>query len=73
VRVKFGMAHTARDIDVEVEDAEALVAEFEKAVEEGRKLLWVTEEDGHRHGLMVERIVYVDVEAEKSRTVGFGS
>jgi hypothetical protein len=67
------MAHTAHDIDVEVEDAEALIADFEKAVEEGRKLLWVTEEDGHRHGLVVERIVYLDVEAEKSRTVGFGS
>lgn len=73
MRVKFGMAHTPRDIDIEIDDVEGLITAFESAVEEERKLLWVTEEDGRRHGLVVSRIVYVDVDPEKSRMVGFSS
>ena len=74
MRVKFGMADTAREIDVDVEDAEALIGELEAAVAGGRKVLWVVGEDGHRHGLITDKIVYIDVEAEKPHTgVGFRS
>ena len=74
MRVRFGMADTARDIDTEVDDAKALVEDFEAAVEGGRKVLWVTEEDGRRFGLIVDKIVYVDVEPDKTRSgVGFGT
>ena len=75
MRVKFGMADTAREIDVDVDDAESLMTEFEAAVGGGEnRVLWVTDEDGRRHGLVVDKIVYVDVEAEKPRTgVGFSS
>jgi hypothetical protein len=71
VRVKIGLADTPRELDIEVTDAESLVAQFEESVTEGRKLLWVTEEDGRRHGLVVDKIVYIDVEAEITRQVGF--
>ena len=47
-------------------------ASFRQAVEQGDKLLWVVDEEGHRHGLVVDKIAYVDVEAEKSTRVGFG-
>jgi hypothetical protein len=68
------MADTAREIDVEVDDAEALVAAFTKAIEEGEEVLWVTDQDGRRHGLVVCRIVYIDVEAEKVRPgIGFSN
>jgi hypothetical protein len=67
------MAHTGAGVDVEIEDAESLIAAFESALEEGEKLLWVTEEDGRRHGLVVDRIVYIDVEPGRSRAVGFSS
>ncbi len=74
MRVRFGMADTAREIDIEVDDAKALIKNFEKALESDEKVLWVTEEDGRRYGLVTEMIVYVDVEPEKTRSgVGFST
>ena len=72
MRVRIGMSMTARELDLDVADAEELMRSFRQAVEQGEKLLWVVDEDGHRHGLVVDKIAYVDVEAEKSTTVGFG-
>ena len=71
-RVKFGLADTARELDIEVEDAEALVSQFQQAVDGGEPILWITEEDGHRHGLVVSKIVYLDVEAERVKRGGIG-
>lgn len=72
VRVKIGMTMSARELDFEVEDAEDLLGSFRRAVEEGEKILWVTDEEGRRHGLVVDKIAYLDVEAGKSTKVGFG-
>ena len=74
MRVRFGMADTPREIDIEVDDAKALIKDFENALEDGDKVLWVTEEDGRRYGLIIEKIVYLDVEPEKARSgVGFST
>jgi hypothetical protein len=40
-------------------------------MEAGERVLWVTDEEGHRHGLVVDKIAYLDVEAERSTMVGF--
>jgi len=66
------MTMTARELDLEVADAEELVRSFQQAVEQGEKVLWVVDEEGRRHGLVVDKLAYVDVEAEKSTRVGFG-
>ncbi len=71
-RVKIGMTNAPREIDVEVADAAPSMDELEAAMTGGRKLWWVTDELGHRHGLVVERIAYVEVEPERDRTIGFG-
>jgi len=73
VRVKIGMSSTPRELDLDLEDPEALVASFEKALAEGEQVLWITDEDGHRHGLVVAKIAYFDIEPTKEKTVGFGS
>jgi hypothetical protein len=72
VRVRIGMTMTARELDLEVADAEGVVRSFQQAVDKGDKLLWVVDEEGRRHGLVVDKIAYIDVEAEKSTRVGFG-
>ena len=66
------MSMTARELDLDVADAEEVMRSFRQAVEQGEKLLWVVDEDGHRHGLVVDKIAYVDVEADRSTKVGFG-
>ncbi|MBP1632512.1 MAG: hypothetical protein H6Q11_800 [Acidobacteria bacterium] len=72
MRVRIGMSMTARELDLDVADAEEVMRSFRQAVEQGEKLLWVVDEDGHRHGLVVDKIAYVDVEADRSTKVGFG-
>jgi hypothetical protein len=72
VRVRIGMSMTARELDLEVADAEEVMRAFRQAVEQGDKLLWVVDEEGHRHGLVVDKIAYVDAEADKATKVGFG-
>ena len=72
MRVRIGMSMTARELDLEVADAEEVMRSFRQAVEQGDKLLWVVDEEGHRHGLVVDKIAYVDAEPEKPSRVGFG-
>jgi hypothetical protein len=66
------MIMAARELDLEVADAEEVMRSFRQAVEQGDKLLWVVDEEGHRHGLVVDKIAYMDVEADRSTKVGFG-
>ena len=72
MRVKIGMTATPRELDLEVEDADGLVRSLQQAVDGGEKILWVVDEEGRRHGLVVDKIAYVNVEAETSKTIGFG-
>ena len=60
-RVKIGITNAPREIDVEVADSDAFMREFEAAVSNGQKLWWVTDSQSHRHGLVVDRIAYVEV------------
>ena len=72
MRVRIGMTMTVRELDIEVADAEQLIRSFQQATEQGDKVLWVVDEEGRRHGLVVDKIAYLDVEAEKATRVGFG-
>jgi len=72
VRVRIGMTMTPRELDLEVADAEEVVRSFQQAMEKGEQVLWLVDEEGHRHGLVVDKIAYLDVEAERSKRVGFG-
>jgi hypothetical protein len=72
VRVKIGMAATPRELDLEIEDAESLVGSLQQALDGGEKILWVVDEEGRRHGLVVVKIAYVNLEAGSSKTIGFG-
>jgi len=72
MRVRIGMAMAARELDLEVADVEEVVRSFQRAMDQGDRLLWLVDEEGRRHGLVVDKIAYIDVEAEKATRVGFG-
>jgi hypothetical protein len=72
MRVRIGMAMAARELDLEVADAEEVVRSFQRAMDQGDRLLWLVDEEGRRHGLVVDKIAYIDVEAAKATRVGFG-
>jgi len=72
-RVKIGITYAPREIDIDVIDGDAFMKEFDAVVTGGDKVWWISDQDGHRHGIVVDKIAYVDVETERERTVGFGS
>ncbi len=70
VKVRIGV-QAARELEFEVEDAAALIADLETAIADGA-MLWVTDTKGERHGLVTDRIVFLEVEKEQNgRGVGF--
>lgn len=66
------MTMTPRELDLEVEDADEVVRSFERAMEKGQRIVWITDEEGRRHGIVVDKVAYLDVETARSTQVGFG-
>lgn len=69
MRVRIGLADTGSDIDVELDDGEAFVKELEAAIEAGKTLVWADDDSG-RYAIAVNKIAFVHIEGEKSRSVG---
>lgn len=72
-RVKIGLSHVPREIDVDIDDADRFIRDFETAMTNGTRVWWVTDSEGHRHGIVIDKVAYVDVEPERDRRVGFGA
>jgi hypothetical protein len=72
VKVRFGMAAT-RELEIEVEPGHNISSEFEAAVNDGADLLWVTDTRGHQHGIVLEKVAFVEIETASRRDVGFAS
>jgi hypothetical protein len=70
VKVRFGMA-ASRELEIEVEPGHNISNEFEIAVNEGAELLWVTDTRGHRHGIVLEKVAFLEIESARRRDVGF--
>jgi len=74
VRVRIGLSMAPREVDIDIEDGEALAAEIEKALAEGQALVWVTDRNGVMHGLASDKIVFIEVESQDSKPgVGFST
>ena len=72
MRVRIGLAETSHDVEAEVDDVDAFIAEVESALDGGRPMIWVDDPDGHKYGIAVSRIAFIHLEGEKERIVGFG-
>ncbi len=73
VRVRIAVAQTGREIEVEVDDAEAFIAEVQAAFEADARLFWVTDVKKNRVALAVSKIGYIEVETDDTKQqVGFG-
>ena len=74
MRVRIGLSMAPREIEVDVEEPDALASEIEQAIESGRPIVWVTDRQGIKHGLAVSKIAFIEVETEEAdRGVGFSS
>ncbi len=72
ITVRFGIA-SAREVEIEVEPGHDIAKEFEDAISNGAKLLWVRDAKGHAHGIVIDKVGFVEIESAKRRDVGFSS
>ena len=70
-KVRVGVA-AARELEFDVEDPDDVSASYEKAVEDGANILWITDARGHRFGIAVGSFAFIELERPELRGVGFG-
>lgn len=70
IKVRFGISST-REVEIEVEPGHDIATEFEAALGEESPLLWIRDISGHRHGIVIEKVAFVEIESARRRDVGF--
>ena len=70
--IRIGVS-SARELEIQVEDPEAFSAAFEKALKGDEAVLWVTDVRGHRFGIAVESIAFIEFEEPQNRGIGFSA
>lgn len=70
-KLRIGM-DGARELAIEVEDIDGAVSTLEKGVADGAALVWLTDKQGGRYGIVAARVAFVEVERASDRSVGFG-
>lgn len=68
--VRFGMVST-RELEITVEPGHDVAAEFEAALADGDPVLWIRDTRNHRHGVVLEKVAFVEIESAARRDVGF--
>ncbi len=72
-KVRIGV-QAARELELEVEDGEAVVEQLEAALDAGEAISWIVDTRGDRHGIAMGKLVFVQVEGEADRRgVGFAA
>ncbi len=62
----------ARELEIQVDDVDDAVAALEKGIVDKEGFVWVTDDQGGRHGIVAERLAFVEVARASDRAVGFG-
>jgi len=71
-KVRVGVA-SARELEIEVEETQIVIDAFERAVKKGEAVLWITDSRGHRFGIAVGSIAFVEFDEPHERGIGFGA
>jgi hypothetical protein len=71
VRVRIGIGDTSREVELDVDDGDALIAEIEEAFSSQTAILWFTDVGDRRIGIPVPRIAYIELEPDQRVSVGF--
>jgi hypothetical protein len=73
IEVRIGIIESPKELILELEEeSKELVDKVNTALEEGSGLVWLTDSKGKQIAVSANRIAYLEIEAERSRTVGFG-
>lgn len=70
ITVRIGL-EAARELELAVEDEQAFADAFEAAVANDDDVLWVTDIHGHRFGVNVDSVAFVEIVKPRNTGVGF--
>ena len=74
--VRIGVARTAKELEIELPDdadGDAIKAAIADALKGDDEVLWLTDKRGRQVGIPADKIAYVEIGGEESRTIGFGA
>ena len=72
-KVRIAM-QSVRELEIEVEDGEAVATQLEGAVGDGDGIVWVVDASGSRHGIATDKLAFVIVDSPEERPgVGFSA
>jgi hypothetical protein len=72
-KVRVGV-QSARELELEVEDPDAVKKTIEAAMASGDPVVWLTDTRGHQFGILVDKLVFVEVEYARGKPgVGFAA
>ena len=74
MEIRIGVIHSPKEVRVELDgDGAQSVQRIEDALEGKAAVLWLTDRSGNRSGVPVDKIAYVEIDADRgTRKVGFG-
>ncbi|MFO7701252.1 MAG: DUF3107 family protein [Acidimicrobiia bacterium] len=70
-KVRIGVA-SARELELEVSETQIVIDAYTQAVKTSEPVLWVTDARGHRFGIAVQSIAFIEFDKPQERGVGFG-
>jgi hypothetical protein len=71
--VRVGV-QSARELELEVEEPDAVKKAIESAMASGESVVWLTDTRGHQFGIVVDKLAFVEVEYAKGKSgVGFAA
>ncbi len=74
MKIRIGVAHTNRVIEIECRDAEQVRSAIEEAFAGPRPIIWLEDADGTQIGIPREMLAFVEFESTGGRSgVGFAS
>ena len=77
MEIRIGVVYTPKELSVELPDgkdaASDVVKALEKALDDGKPMLWLTDAKGRRVGVPVDKVAYVEIATDDDhKRVGFG-
>ena len=74
MEVKIGVMYSPRELSLELDGkADEMVATIQAALDNGTKVLWITDKKGRRVGVPTDKVAYVEIgEEDTTKRVGFG-
>ena len=63
---------SVREIELEIEDAQVVIDAIHDAMTNEDPVAWVVDTNETRHGIVVDKLAFMQIDAEEDKMVGFG-